>query len=85
MTEDSTRSRRPFPRIVPDEVFEHARNAREEFRKSVNALLPSLPAEFTAHRNAARREMLLAIRSLIDNAIERVDKTDAKAAESSSR
>jgi hypothetical protein len=81
MTEESTRSRRPFPRIVPDEALEHAWNAREEIRKSVTALLPSLPAEFTAHRRAARKEMLLAIRSLIDNAIERVEKTEAKAAE----
>jgi hypothetical protein len=85
MAEESTRSRRPFPRILPDEVLEHARNAREELRKSVAALLPSPPAEFTAHRNAARKEMLLAIRSLIDNAIERVEKTDAKVAESRSR
>ena len=76
--ESSTRSRRPIPRIVPDETLEHARNAREEFRKSVAALLPSLPAEFIAHRRAARREMLLAFRSLIDNAIERVDKAEAK-------
>jgi hypothetical protein len=87
MTEESTRSRRPFPRIVPDEALEHAWNAREEIRKSVSALLPSLPAEFTTHRRAARREMLLAIRSLIDNAIERVEKSEAttKAAESGSR
>jgi len=85
MTEESTRTRRPFPRIVPDEALEHAWNAREEIRKSVTALLPSLPAEFTTHRRAARREMLLAIRSLIDNAIERVDKTEATAGESRSR
>jgi hypothetical protein len=85
MADESTRSRRPFPRIVPDEALEHARNAGEEIRKSVTALLPSLPAEFTTHRRAARKEMLLAIRSLIDTAIERVEKTEAKAAESSSR
>jgi hypothetical protein len=85
MTEESTQTRRPFPRIVPDEALEHAWNAREEIRKSVTALLPSLPAEFTTHRRAARREMLLAIRSLIDNAIERVDKSEATAGESRSR
>jgi hypothetical protein len=78
MPEESTPNRRPFPRIVPDEAIEHASKAREEFRKSVTALLPSLPPEFIAHRRAARREMLLAFRSLIDSAIERVDKAEAK-------
>ena len=81
MVEESAYSRRSLPRIVPDEALEHARNAREEFKKSVAALLPSLPAEFTTHRRAARKEMLLAIRSLIDHAIERVEKTEAKAVE----
>jgi len=74
MEQDSSGSRRPFSRVIPDEALEHARNAREEFRKGVAALLPSLPAEFTRHRQAARKEMLLAIRSLIDNAIERAEK-----------
>jgi hypothetical protein len=81
MVQEGTRSRRPFPRLVPDEVLEHAWNAREEFRKSVAALLPSLPPEFTEHRRAARREMLLAIRSLIDSAIERVEKEKSTPAE----
>ena len=81
MDPQTTRNRRPFPRIVPDETLEHVWNAREELRKSVAALLPSLPAEFTAHRRAARKEMLLAIRSLIDTAIERVDKREPTAAE----
>ena len=81
MDDETTRTRRPFPRIVPDEALEHAWKAREEIRKSMAALLPSLPVEFTAHRRAARKEMLLAVRSLIDNAIERADKTDTKAGE----
>jgi hypothetical protein len=80
MVQEGTRSR-PFPRLVPDEVLEHARNAREEFRKSVAALLPSLPPEFTEHRRAARKEMLLAIRSLIDSAIDRVEKEKSTTAE----
>jgi hypothetical protein len=72
---------RPFPRFIPEETVEHAWKAREELRKSVAALLPSLPPEFTAHRQAARKEMLLAFRSLIDHAIERVEKRDVKPAE----
>jgi hypothetical protein len=79
--ENSTGGRRPFPRIIPDEALEHAWNAGEELRKSVAALLPSLPPEFTRHRQAARKEMLLAVRSLIDSAIARVEKTETKAAE----
>jgi hypothetical protein len=76
---------RPFSRIIPDEALEHARNAGEEFRRGVAALLPALPADFTRHRQAAGREVLLAIRSLIDSAIERMEKSDPKNAESSSR
>jgi len=81
MDEESAPGRRPFPRVIPDEAIEHARKAGEEIRQSVAALLPSLPPEFTTHRLAARKEMLLAIRSLIDDAIERVDKSKAKPAE----
>lgn len=81
MVQDNTGSRRPFRSVIPDEAREHARNAREEFRKGVAALLPALPEEFTKHRQAARKEMLLAIRSLIDSAIERAEKIEAKAAE----
>ena len=79
--DNSTGNRRMFPRVIPDEALEHAWNAREELRKSVAALLPSLPPEFTQHRQAARKEMLLAVRSLIDNAIARVEKNESKAAE----
>jgi hypothetical protein len=82
MEQDRTR---PFSSVIPDDAFEHARTAREEFRKGVAALLPALPAEFTRHRHAARKEILLAIRSVIDSAIERVEKIDPKAAESRSK
>jgi hypothetical protein len=34
------------------------------------------PAEFHTHRRAAQREMLLALRALIDAKIERIEKTD---------
>jgi hypothetical protein len=81
MDADTKRPGRSFPHTIPDEAVEHARKARDEIRQSVAALLPALPAEFTAHRLAARKEMLLAVRSLIDSAIDRVEKTKAKAAE----
>ena len=72
MVQDTTDDRRPF-RIIPDEAREHARNAGEELRKTVALLLPAVPPEFAKHGRAARREMLLAIRSLIDSAIERAE------------
>jgi hypothetical protein len=42
-------------------------------------LLGMLPADFGAHRRAARRERLLSWRSLLDAAIERLDETPAGA------
>ena len=54
---------------VPEEVRQHIRAAREEFRESIKALLPP---EFVEHRRRARKEMLLAWRSVIDAALERL-------------
>jgi hypothetical protein len=59
-------------RHVPKEAREHFKAAREEMKKSMELLLPP---EFIAHRKAARREMLLAARSLIDHALERMEKS----------
>lgn len=42
-------------------------------------LLGVLPADFWAHRRAAKRERLLSWRSLLDAAIERLDETPAGA------
>ncbi|MBC8496232.1 MAG: hypothetical protein H8D37_01095 [Chloroflexi bacterium] len=53
---------------VPEETRQHIKSARSEMRKSVEGLLPP---EFIAHRHAARKEMLMAARSLIDHALER--------------
>jgi hypothetical protein len=52
----------------PEEVRGHLRSARAEMRKSIETLFPP---EFIEHRRAARREMLLAFRAMIDNAIEK--------------
>ncbi|MEW5942079.1 MAG: hypothetical protein AB1750_20630 [Chloroflexota bacterium] len=58
---------------IPEETRQHARAAREEFRKGVEALMPESYREFHQHRKAARKEMLLAFRSLIDHAIKRAE------------
>jgi hypothetical protein len=75
MAEKTTR-RRPFEDLVPEEAREHARAAREELRESINAFLPP---KFVEHRKKARKEMLLAWRSLIDAALERMEKKEEKA------
>lgn len=56
-----------------DETRRHMRNARDEMRASIESLFPP---EFVQHRRRARREMLLAWRSLIDRAVQRIDDKD---------
>jgi len=73
--EDNTTRRRPFENKVPEDVRQHARAAREEMRESVKAFLPP---EFWEHGRKARKEMLLAWRSMIDAALERMDKKEEK-------
>ena len=72
MDEKTTR-RRPFEDKIPEEVRLHARAAREELRESIKAFLPP---EFMEHRRKARKEMLLAWRSMIDAALERMEKKE---------
>jgi len=74
MDENTTR-RRSFEDKIPEEVRQHARAAREELRESVKAFLPP---EFFEHRKKARKEMLLAWRSMIDAALERMDEKEEK-------
>ena len=52
-----------------EEARQHLREARHAMRRSVEAWLP---AGFVEHRRAARKEFLLAMRSLVDAAIDRV-------------
>jgi hypothetical protein len=54
-----------------EEARSHVKAAREAVRKGWEQIIPK---EFIEHRRAARKEMLLAMRSLIDAAIERVEK-----------
>ncbi|MCL4562552.1 MAG: hypothetical protein M1281_18310 [Chloroflexi bacterium] len=52
----------------------HLRNAREEIGKTVEAWLPP---EVVAHRKAARKEFLLAMRSFVNAALVRIDQETA--------
>jgi hypothetical protein len=69
MTEKTARESK-FKSHIPEETREHYRNAREEMRKGLETLLP---AGFIKHHRAARKEMLLAWRSMLDSAIESMD------------
>jgi len=55
---------------IPEETREHLKAARDEMRKSVETLFPP---GFLDHRRAARKEILLAARSLIDHALKTMD------------
>jgi len=74
MAEKTTR-RKPFEDKIPEEVRQHVHAAREELRESIKTFLPP---EFMEHRNKARREMLLAFRSVIDAALENMEEKSKK-------
>jgi hypothetical protein len=57
------------------EAREHMKAAREQMHKSYEKILPE---GFIEHRRAARHEFLLAMRSMLDAAIERVEKHSEK-------
>jgi hypothetical protein len=73
--EEHTTRRSHFEDDVPEEARRHARAAREEMRESLRAFLPP---GFWEHRRKARKEMLLAWRSMIDAALERMDEKEEK-------
>jgi hypothetical protein len=56
------------------EAREHVKAARHSMRMGWEELIPR---GFIEHRRAARKEMLLAMRSLLDAAIEHTDKKKA--------
>lgn len=77
MNEKTTR-RRHFEGEIPEDVREHFQEARKELKESMKAFLPP---GFIQHRRNARREMLLAWRSLIDSALERMDNKEEEVEE----
>ena len=71
MAEKTESKKKPFEGKIPEETRKHMKAARQEFRKSMKEVLP--PGFVEHHRNA-RKEMLLAWRSMIDASLERMDK-----------
>ena len=70
MAEKTTSTRKPFEGKMSEETRAHFHAAREEFRKSMEGWLPP---EFMEHRSQARKEMLLAWRSMIDASLQRLE------------
>ena len=72
MTETSKDPSRSETKI-PDEVRKHFQAARRELRAGIQAMLPP---DVLQHGRRARREMLLAWRSAIDAALDRLADQD---------
>ena len=73
MAETTEKQREKDPRIV--EAHEHVRSAKKAMRKSFESLLP---AGYVENRRLARKEFLMAMRNLVDVAIDRVEKAGEK-------
>jgi hypothetical protein len=76
MAEKTEHTYKPFEGKIPEETRQHFQAAREEFRKSLQGMLPP---GFMEHRRKARKEMLLAWRSMIDASLERMEEPKKKA------
>lgn len=70
MSNESETKHEMDPRVK--EAREHMKTARNAMRKSFEMFLP---AGYLENRRTARREFLLAMRSLVDVAIEHVEKS----------
>ena len=65
MTDEKAQPKR-VKDFIPEETREHLKAARDEMRQSMEGMFPP---GFLEHRRAAKKEMLLAARSLIDAAL----------------
>jgi hypothetical protein len=72
MTTNESQGSMHWKAWMPEETRQHLRAARQAMREGMESLFPP---EFIQSRRAARREMLLAARSLIDHALQRMDET----------
>jgi hypothetical protein len=70
MTEQVRADEREAASHLP-EAWRHVKAAGEELRRTLASVLPP---DFHNHGRAARREALLAARSVIDAALDRIDK-----------
>ena len=73
MTTKKDESEKKFKHEIPEEAREHYKNARHEMREAAKLLFPE---GFLDRRRAARKEMMLAVRSMLDAAIEKMDEKE---------
>ena len=71
MADEKPHNHKPCEGKIPEETRQHMRAVHEELHKSIAGLFPP---EFIEHHRRARKEMLLAWRSMIDAALERAEK-----------
>jgi hypothetical protein len=67
-----SKTHKEYEKHIPEEARQHFEAASEELRKAWEGMFPPGTVE---HRRKAGREMLLAFRSLLDAAIEKIDET----------
>jgi len=67
MTEENKSPKHPG---IPEEAKDHFGQAKEEFKRGLDAMFPP---EVKEHRQAAQREVLQGLKSLIDAALEKFD------------
>lgn len=77
MAEKKAESSKSYDCLIPEETRTHLHAARTEMRESIKALFPP---EYIQHRRQVRKEMLLAWRSMIDAALERIESKQKKTA-----
>ncbi len=70
MAEKKSEDRTKPPSWLPEDAREHLKAARAARMESLRSFLPP---EFFENQKKARKEMLLAARSMIDHAIERIE------------
>jgi hypothetical protein len=71
MPENKEKASKDRPVGFTEETRAHLEAARSAYRDSIKTFLPD---DYFVHRRNARREMLLAARSMIDSAISRLEK-----------
>jgi hypothetical protein len=75
MPEQTARPNKPFESWVSDEAREHYRAARRELHEGIKSLLPP---EYRDHHEKAHKEILLAWRTMIDDALNDMEKHTKK-------
>ena len=63
----------PKHEAIPEDAKDHFGTAKDEFKKGLDAMFPP---EMKVHRQAAQKEVLKGLRSLIDAALDKFNEED---------